>query len=83
FKKHFGTLEGEQLKTAPKGYDKNHPAIDLLNYKQFLISKKFEDALVTSEAYLDEVFTLFQAMRPFFDYMSEILTTDLNGELIV
>lgn len=83
FKKHFGTLEGEQLKTAPKGYDKNHPAIDLLNYKQFLISKKFDDALVTSEAYLDEVFTSFQAMRPFFDYMSEILTTDLNGELIV
>ena len=30
FKKTYGTIEGEQLKTAPKGYPKDHPAIDLL-----------------------------------------------------
>jgi hypothetical protein len=25
----------------------------------------------------------FMAIRPFFDYMSDILTTDLNGESIL
>jgi uncharacterized protein (TIGR02453 family) len=83
FKKHFGTLDGEKLKTAPKGFDKNHPAIELLNYKQFLISKSFTDKEAQSENYAQKVVETFQAMRPFFDYMSEILTTDLNGELIV
>ena len=76
----FGKLEGEQLKTAPKGFDKDHPAIDLINYKQFLLVKKFTDKQAQSDKYLENVFATFQAMRPFFDYMSEILTTDLNGE---
>ena len=39
FKDTFGTLDGEQLKTCPKGFNKEHPAIDLLRYKQFIISK--------------------------------------------
>ena len=76
----FGKLEGEQLKNAPKGFDKDHPAIDLINYKQFLLIKRFTDAEAQSANYLNDVVTTFQAMRPFFDYMSEILTTDLNGE---
>jgi len=83
FKQHFGTLEGEKLKTAPKGFDKNHPAIELLNHKQFLLSKSFSDTEALDENYAQKVINTFQAMRPFFDYMSEILTTDLNGELII
>jgi uncharacterized protein (DUF2461 family) len=80
---HFRELQGEKLKSAPKGFDKNHPAIDLLNFKQFLLMKTFTDEEVMSEHYLETLFETFKAMRPFFDYMSEILTTDLNGEVIV
>ncbi|HEX8016201.1 MAG TPA: DUF2461 domain-containing protein, partial [Flavobacterium sp.] len=29
FRNTFGTLQGEQLKTKPKGFDVDHPAIDL------------------------------------------------------
>ena len=76
----FGQLEGEQLKSAPKGFRKDHPAIDLINYKQFLLIKKLTDEEVQSKQYLETVVSTFQAMRPFFNYMSEILTTDLNGE---
>ena len=76
----FGQLEGEQLKSAPKGFSKDHPAIDLINYKQFLLIKKLTDEEVQSKQYLETVVSTFQAMRPFFNYMSEILTTDLNGE---
>jgi uncharacterized protein (TIGR02453 family) len=75
----FGTLHGEQLKTAPKGYDPSHEAIDLLRYKQFLISRKFSDKEVLSKNFLEEVNRTFTGMRPFFDYMSEVLTTDING----
>ena len=75
----FGTLQGEQLKTAPKGFDANNEAIDLLRYKQFLLIKKFTDKEVLSKDFLNEANQTFKNMRPFFDYMSEILTTDVNG----
>lgn len=75
----FGVLQGEQLKTAPKGFDAAHEAIDLLRYKQFLLIKRFTDKEVLGNSFLSEANTTFKNMRPFFDYMSEVLTTDTNG----
>src|SRR5258708_21662007 len=75
----FKTLQGEQLKTAPKGFDANHEAIDLLRYKQFLLISPISDKEVLSKHFLKEASLTFRAMRPFFDYMSEVLTTDSNG----
>ena len=75
----FETLKGEQLKTAPKGFDGDHQDIDLLRYKQFLLIHHFTDQEVLSKDYLAYCIQEFKNMRPFFDYMSEILTTDANG----
>ena len=80
FKKTFGELLGDQVKTAPQGYKKDHPSIDLLRYKQFLVMKKFTDKEVLDEGFTKEVIKTYSAMRPFFDHMSEVLTTDANGE---
>ena len=80
FKKNFGKLEGEKLVNVPRGFEKDHPAADLLRYKQFLISKNIPEKVLTSKKGLDEVVNGFRAMRPFFDYMSDILTTSTNGE---
>ena len=75
----FGILQGEQLKTTPKGFDAESEAIDLLRYKQFLVIKTFTDKEVLSDTFLKEANQTFKNMRPFFDYMSEVLTTDVNG----
>lgn len=75
----FGELRGEQLKTAPKGFDSNHEAIDLLRYKQFLLIQRFEDKDVLDALFVKKTAQSFKNMRPFFDYMSEVLTTDVNG----
>ena len=75
----FGELHGEQLKTAPKGFDKEHPAIDLLRFKQFVITRRFTDEEVQSEDFVLVADDTFQRMRPFLDYMSDVLTTDGNG----
>jgi len=75
----FGTLNGEQLKTTPKGFDASHEAIDLLRYKQFLLIKRFTDAEVLSPDFLKNASQAYKNMRPFFDYMSEVLTTNANG----
>jgi uncharacterized protein (TIGR02453 family) len=75
----FGELHGDQLKTAPKGFDKEDPNIDLLRYKQYLVSKNFTDKEATSAGYAEKVAEGFKQMLPFFDAMTEYLTTDLNG----
>jgi len=80
FVKYFGELEGEGVKTAPKGFDKNHHAIDLIRKKQFIVRRKFSDKEVFSDDFQKEIIATFLSMRPFFDYMSEVLTTNLNGE---
>ncbi len=79
FNDYFGGLEGEQVKTAPKGFAKDDPAIDLLRYKQLILTHSFTDQEVTQKDFLNVVDEGFRNMRPFLDYMSDILTTDING----
>ncbi len=82
FISNFGEMQGAQLKTAPKGYPKDHPAIDLLRYKQFVLKKQFSEDVLSGNELAKTMHEGFLKMRPFFDYMSEILTTDLNGSLL-
>ncbi|MDV7187517.1 DUF2461 domain-containing protein [Lutibacter sp. TH_r2] len=83
FQKYFGKIEGDSLKTAPRGFDKTHPDLDLIRMKQFIVTRKFTDKQITSANFLAEVNNSFKAMRPFFNYMSDVLTTNLNGESIL
>jgi uncharacterized protein (TIGR02453 family) len=80
FVKTFGNLKGEQLSTAPRGYAKDHPAIDLLRYKQYLVVHTFTDEEVLADSFVSNANNVFKSMRPFLNYMSEVLTTDANGE---
>ncbi|MEO8770406.1 MAG: DUF2461 domain-containing protein [Ferruginibacter sp.] len=82
FVSNFGSLQGEQLKTTPKGFDAGNDAIALLRFKQFLLIRRFTDEEVLSENFLKEAGKTFKHMRPFFDYMSTVLTTDSNGIII-
>ena len=79
-KNFFGKMRGNQLLTAPKGFDKEHPAIDLLRYKSFYLRHNFTDKEVLSENFPETLNKAFKNLRPFFNYMSDVLTTDLNGE---
>jgi uncharacterized protein (TIGR02453 family) len=79
----FGGMQGDQLKTAPKGFPKDHPAIDLLRYKQYWFECSFTDKEVLADDFLNHVNKVFKSIRPFFDYMSYVLTTDENGEALV
>lgn len=73
-------IEGEELKTAPRDFDKNHSAIDLIRKKQFYLKKTLSDSEVLSPN-LSEILKLnFQVTVPFLNYMSEVVTTNLNGE---
>ena len=83
FKNYFGTLLGEGVSTAPRGFDKNHPNIHWIRKKQWYAFRKFTDEEVIQDNFVEEVIKTYAGLRPFFDYMSEVLTTDLNGESIL
>jgi hypothetical protein len=51
----------------------------LIRKKSFLATRSFTDEEVLSKDFRSEVKASFNALRPFFDYMSDVLTTDLNG----
>jgi uncharacterized protein (TIGR02453 family) len=81
FKDYFGgQFEGEELKSAPRGFDKDHSDIDLLRKKGFVAVRNFTDEEVLASNFLEELDKSYKALRPFFDLFSNILTTDLNGE---
>ncbi|MBL4624654.1 MAG: DUF2461 domain-containing protein, partial [Flavobacteriales bacterium] len=78
----FGKIWGDQLKTAPKGYPKDHVDVDLLRYKQFCVVRNFTDKEALDKNFYKKVNETFIGMRPFFNYLSEVLTTDANGQLV-
>lgn len=83
FKKIWSDLTGDEVKTAPKGFDKEHSDIDLIRKKQFIFVRNFKDKEVLSPNFIEEVDHSFKAIRPYFDLMSTILTTNLNGESLL
>lgn len=83
FKKIWGELEGDALKTAPKEFDKGHENIDLIRQKQFIFRRNFTDREVLSPTFIDEIDKSYKAIRPYFDFMGDVLNTNLNGELVL
>lgn len=79
-KENFGAMKGDSVKTAPRGFEKDHPAIHLIRHKQFLFSHEFTDKEVLDDQFVVKMDSIFQAIRPFFDYMSTVLTTNMDGE---
>lgn len=83
FKATFGEMRGEELKTAPRGFNPENKAIDLIRKKQFYFIREFTDKEVLSVGFMDKVVETCKVIRPYFDYMSSILTTNANGESIL
>lgn len=77
--KAFGELQGEQVKTSPKGYSKEDPAIDLLKFKSYHFGKTYTDKELMSSDFVEKVTQDYQLLRPWFDLMSDVLTSDVNG----
>jgi len=73
FVKIFGTMEGKQLKTAPKGYSKEHVDIELLRYNQFYFSTYFSDDEVLSKKFPEMLAERCKKIRPFLEYNNKAL----------
>jgi uncharacterized protein (TIGR02453 family) len=69
----FGNMQGTQLKTAPKGYPKDHPEIDLLRYNQYYFTWKFEDDTILKPDFPENLAVHCRKIRPFLEFLSRAL----------
>lgn len=70
FKKNFGEIKGDKLKTVPKGFPKDHPELSLLQYKSFLLVHDVDDKLVTSDGFMKHLIDVYKSMKPFNDFLN-------------
>ena len=73
FKKYFDGLEGDKLKRPPKGYDADHPHIELLKMKQWLVWRPITEKEYTSEGFSDYVVDVYKTMTPFLNFWDQVL----------
>lgn len=70
FKTYFGEIEGEKLKTTPKGYSADHPEIELLKQKSFLATHQVDDIQALAPDFLDHSTRVFKALFPFDQFLN-------------
>ncbi len=69
----YGELQGDQLKRNPAGYAIDHPAIDLLKYKQMWMSKSFPESLATSRDLVDWIVSTTRDLTRFNQYLHDVI----------
>lgn len=68
------TIGGEQLKTKPRGFDADHPRIDLLRHKSLTAGKAYPSpSWLDSPRTLKEVRKSWEAMRPLVEWISAVV----------
>lgn len=70
-KNYFGEIEGEKLKSAPKGFPRDHPDIELLKMKSYLVSRMISDKEITSDGILSLIIKGCRAMKPLNDFLND------------
>ncbi len=69
FKQTFGDLWPDHLKTAPKGFPKDHVAIELLKYKSYTATCNFTDEQCLAEGFENELNAAISNLRPLNDFL--------------
>ena len=79
FKKEFGDFDKNEkniLKNPPRGYEKDHPAIELLKLKSFETSHKFDIDEVTKEDFVTKMSKKLLVLKPLNEFINRALTSE-------
>jgi uncharacterized protein (TIGR02453 family) len=79
FKKEFGSLdinENNSLKSMPRGYEKDHPAIEFLKLKSFTATQKYDISEVTQKDFVSTVSKKLIALKPLNEFINRALDTE-------
>ncbi|MCU0848925.1 MAG: DUF2461 domain-containing protein [Spirochaetes bacterium] len=73
FASEYTSLDEARLKTYPKGYPKNHPAMDMLRYFSFTATKPVSDPELMSKSFPQTCIRSFKAIKPLNDFINSAL----------
>ena len=79
FKSTYGNLsrdENSTLKNPPRGYEKDHPAIEFLKLKSFTAIQKFDATEATQKDFVANICKKMMALKPLNDYINRALTSE-------
>ena len=79
FQKEFGDFDRNEknlLKNPPRGYEKEHPAIEFLKLKSFETSQKFDINEVTKEDFVAKMSEKLIVLKPLNDFINRALTSE-------
>jgi len=66
----LGDLQGDQLSRVPKGFLADHPAADLLRFKNYVLYVELAPALATSPDLYKEILDRFRVLVPFMRFLT-------------
>lgn len=72
-RKLVGQLQGAELTRAPKGFDPDHPAVDLIKKKDWILDVSLDPALAHTAKLHKEIADRFRAMAPFIEFLNRPL----------
>jgi uncharacterized protein (TIGR02453 family) len=74
FKKLFNGFDDfDKLKTMPKGYAADHPQIELLKLKSFIVRHSFTDKEVNDKKFVKSAAAIGKAIKPLNDFIREAI----------
>lgn len=73
FQSTYPEMHDHRLKTAPKGFPKDHPYIDLLRYQSVVFSTDLKNKLITSDKFIEFVVNAFQTLQPVNEVINHVL----------
>ncbi|KAF2330173.1 DUF2461 domain-containing protein [Flavobacterium daemonense] len=79
FKREFGSLdinENNSLKSMPRGYEKDHPAIEFLKLKSFTATQKYDISEVTQKDFVSKMSKKLIALKPLNEFINRALDTE-------
>ncbi|WP_374029492.1 DUF2461 domain-containing protein [Bdellovibrio bacteriovorus] len=71
FKKHFGSIQGEKLKTTPRGISPDHPLVEYLRLKQFFISISLPEDAALKKDLPKKIAAEFKLMMPLLRWLNK------------
>ncbi len=71
FKQTFGSLQGRKLKKSPRGFDSSFQHIDLVKYKDYIVSTPIDDKTILSDKLLDYTVEIFRILHPFNEFINK------------
>ncbi|MGM0620701.1 MAG: DUF2461 domain-containing protein [Bacteroidota bacterium] len=78
FKAIFPEMMDHQLKTAPKGFAKDHPLIHLLRYKSFAFSARLNNEILINGDFIGEAVKAYRELHKANAFLNEAIDSEKN-----